>query len=665
MVVAGLMSIVGLSITSVITNSAKSQKKVEQKDSQLGAVNYVRSLLQNPNFCKNAFCTQADADTCAASNINFLSTGGAVANQKVYAIQAFGTQAGAVATNALRCSSAAGQDCNDYAITDEPPTAPPFGTPVKGINGLYIYGMWLKDFAYQGTAGGGLHLNTASLLIQYAVDPKLTAGGKLRSSEINIYFKGDGSGNITDCSAGAVDTKWLDGPAGSIYYDVGNVGVGTIDPLRAMHIVGPKVADGDSNTQARIEDMAAYNANPQAGLHFANKFNAANQTTGMGAIMVSKENAVDGNTSSNMTFHTRVNAGAVAERVRITSAGNVGIGTNSPATRMHVQGTASAVADAGYVNFTDSLLNGLSVGYDTGQNWTWLYSRQAGVASRPMAFFTDGSVTTSPQFFVSAAGDVGVGTAGPGAKLDVVGNILLSGAGAKTISTDNGVPFGVNVPGNANFSVTTNGTQRLSIASTGIATFANNVIVSSGGVAITAGGLTVSAGGAAVSGNSSIAGTLSVSGALSAASTFSVAGQATIPTINGNINHTGGGDITGSNGDITGYALYQLSDQTLKKDITALPEQIDLLEQLGVYNFRYIQDQKNKKHIGLLAQEVQKFYPELVIKNKDGKLNVNYIELIPVLIKALQESNAKIEDLKNQQQQTAEQLKILVDSLKK
>ncbi len=53
----------------------------------------------------------------------------------------------------------------------------------------------------------------------------------------------------------------------------------------------------------------------------------------------------------------------------------------------------------------------------------------------------------------------------------------------------------------------------------------------------------------------------------------------------------------------------------------------------------------NKSHYGLVAQDVQKLFPELVEESGDGYLSVNYIELIPLLIQAVQELSAKVEEL--------------------
>lgn len=54
----------------------------------------------------------------------------------------------------------------------------------------------------------------------------------------------------------------------------------------------------------------------------------------------------------------------------------------------------------------------------------------------------------------------------------------------------------------------------------------------------------------------------------------------------------------------------------------------------------------NNVHYGLIAQEVQEIYPELVQADGAGMLSINYIELIPLLIQSVQELSAQVASLK-------------------
>ncbi len=52
-----------------------------------------------------------------------------------------------------------------------------------------------------------------------------------------------------------------------------------------------------------------------------------------------------------------------------------------------------------------------------------------------------------------------------------------------------------------------------------------------------------------------------------------------------------------------------------------------------------------KKHFGLIAQDLQKLYPDLVYEEDNGYLSINYTGLIPLLIQSIKELNAKVEYL--------------------
>lgn len=55
----------------------------------------------------------------------------------------------------------------------------------------------------------------------------------------------------------------------------------------------------------------------------------------------------------------------------------------------------------------------------------------------------------------------------------------------------------------------------------------------------------------------------------------------------------------------------------------------------------------NQIHYGLLAQEVKELYPELVHEDAAGVMSINYTELIPLLIQAVQDLSEQVEALSN------------------
>ena len=53
------------------------------------------------------------------------------------------------------------------------------------------------------------------------------------------------------------------------------------------------------------------------------------------------------------------------------------------------------------------------------------------------------------------------------------------------------------------------------------------------------------------------------------------------------------------------------------------------------------------KHYGLVAQELKEIYPDLVVESQDGYLAINYLEIIPLLIRSVQELKAELDASKS------------------
>lgn len=88
------------------------------------------------------------------------------------------------------------------------------------------------------------------------------------------------------------------------------------------------------------------------------------------------------------------------------------------------------------------------------------------------------------------------------------------------------------------------------------------------------------------------------------------------------------------------------SDINLKQNILELSDATsnDLMN-LNVREFTFKSDKKNHKHFGLIAQEVEQIYPNLVFTNSKNVKHVNYIELIPVMIQKIQDLQKQIDEL--------------------
>nr|WP_319998174.1 tail fiber domain-containing protein [uncultured Draconibacterium sp.] len=102
-----------------------------------------------------------------------------------------------------------------------------------------------------------------------------------------------------------------------------------------------------------------------------------------------------------------------------------------------------------------------------------------------------------------------------------------------------------------------------------------------------------------------------------------------------------------------------LSDVNAKTDIKNLPDTKSKLLVLRPVSYKLkpkfkgnekadakIAEKAAEQQLGLIAQEVQEVFPEIVSAREDGTLGICYTGLIPVLIKAFQEQQDEIDDLK-------------------
>jgi Chaperone of endosialidase len=100
------------------------------------------------------------------------------------------------------------------------------------------------------------------------------------------------------------------------------------------------------------------------------------------------------------------------------------------------------------------------------------------------------------------------------------------------------------------------------------------------------------------------------------------------------------------NATLTG-TLTQNSDSRLKKKITPINNALQSLTKLSGYNYYWKNTgMDNSLQTGVLAQEVQKIFPNLVKSDTNGTLSVNYNGLIPVMIESIKEQQKQIDELK-------------------
>ncbi|WP_413295217.1 tail fiber domain-containing protein [Bdellovibrio sp. HCB185ZH] len=98
---------------------------------------------------------------------------------------------------------------------------------------------------------------------------------------------------------------------------------------------------------------------------------------------------------------------------------------------------------------------------------------------------------------------------------------------------------------------------------------------------------------------------------------------------------------TTGNANLTG-TLTQASDVRLKKDIHEIPDALKKIEQLRGVTYHWKDPSKDPVlQFGVIAQEVESVYPELVRTDNEGTKSVNYLGFIAPIINALKELNQK------------------------
>jgi hypothetical protein len=116
---------------------------------------------------------------------------------------------------------------------------------------------------------------------------------------------------------------------------------------------------------------------------------------------------------------------------------------------------------------------------------------------------------------------------------------------------------------------------------------------------------------------------------------------------NATLDVTGTGRFSGKltvRNDIEANAFLYSSDQKLKTNIKTLTNALDKVLSLRGVVFNWKKD--GTKNVGLIAQEVEEVYPELVEINEEGMKSVAYGNLVPVLIEAIKEQQKEIDALK-------------------
>ena len=426
----------------------------------------------------------------------------------------------------------------------------------------------------------------------------------------------------------------------------GNVGIGTTSPGRRLSIAGGGFAFDDANTSSR-------------SIHWGD---------GTNYPLVIQGDVPNGFIS----FNTQASGSAPPERLRIDSAGKVLIG-------------AGATASLGKLVVSEASSGTAVIALESQGSW----NSQISATSTGNMIFSNGG---TERMRIDASGNVGIGNNNPTFKLDVNGYFRVSNDGGGGVgglwtmrntasgATNPDKNFRVNATGSleiinnaynsVRFTLTDSGTLFAGEAvqapiyydynntafyvnpndTSNINNLVMNGFIQGRSCADTNVNTANDTGSISIRGSSSTVASMSfhrtgayaINMGLGTDNVFRIGGWSASSNA---FQMDGSGNLTMLN-NVTAY-----SDARLKTDIVKIENALDKVQQLNGYT--YTRTDTGSKQTGVIAQEVMKVLPEVVMGSEDTHYSVAYGNMVGLLIESIKEQQGQINELKL----TIEQLK--------
>jgi hypothetical protein len=487
------------------------------------------------------------------------------------------------------------------------------------------------DFKIQGDTASG---NARGIYFDFDLDTGNDKGAGI------VGISGDATGGVG--SLAFITTAGNTSAERMRIDSSGSVGIGTTSPTVPLQV-------NHGSSSVGLYTLGSYN--------FQAKFESSDAEA---AIVIEDSNSGTdynriGVITNDMAFTTNN-----SERMRIASSGNVGIGTSSPENLLHVHGGDSGSsyssdgADKFILEHSDSVAidirtpatNQALILFSDGTRGQGLIGYNHSEDS--LRFANSGNLE---RMRIDSSGNVGIGTASPnftngsGLEIERDGIATLrikdAGSGGKPLEifADDATGYHINGLGSGMPMIfSTINTERMRIDTSGRVGIG---IASQSGVQ-----LYVDAP------SSTHAGVFRVdTGAYASIICDNQASSGTRFFTSFRIDNSIVGNIT-STGSSTTYATS--SDYRLKENIQPLENGLERLNQLKPVKFNWIEDGKEEE--GFIAHEVNEIFSDAVVGekdavNEDGSIDgqtMDYGRITPLLVKAIQEQQEQIEQLKTE-----------------
>lgn len=474
--------------------------------------------------------------------------------------------------------------------------------------------------------------------ISVATDGKVGIGTKLPGAKLDVYgqvlsagnaanpnfaFNGNANtgmfqpvSNMIGFSTGGTERMRID--------NAGNVGIGAASPVARLDLYGA-VAGSSKGDTSLLASFGHVDSNAEWMRFLTYRTDSISSHTTLEQRI---QRRVDASDMGYVGFGSNylALAGNGAENVRIDSSGNVGIGTTKPLAKLHISGMGETDAtalridgssvysrDILFSEYGDTAFGGI-IRYDSDEDQLQLLTLE--------------KASEIPGISIArTTGFVGIGTVEPETSLDVAAHATIRGS---VVIASSGVGSGYPAgnfwhqyqDSNGDFHLARNGwdpvikiqrSDRTVIFNTS-SSMADLIVASNGNVGI---GI----------GTTSPAYKLEVNGTIHASGGVSVVGEV-----------------------ISDDYLYN-SDARLKADILPLEDASEGIACLEGVSYRWSDSGASQdRQIGLIAQDVERCFPEVVTTDSKGYKSVSYARLVAPLI----------ENAKEQQRVAATQQRLLL-----